>query len=62
MFFDRFRRRQRRTRSTQASVNAFSHAVAAARTTGPDEALVYDVETGELYYLPTRVKRRPGRA
>ena len=58
MFFDRFRR-SRSPRRTPADKSATHAAVAAARATGPDEALVYDVETGEVYYLLTRVKRRP---
>ncbi len=58
MLFDRFRRRRRR----QTKPDVVQSVVAAARTTGRDEALVYDVETGEVYYLLTKVKRRPGKA
>lgn len=56
MFFDRFLRRPRRSKADRAQTHA---AVVAARAAGPEESLVYDVDTGEVYYLLTRVKRRP---
>ncbi len=55
MLFNRFRRRRTRPEAIQSAVQA-------ARATGPDESLVYDVETGEVYYLLTKIKRRGGQA
>jgi len=50
MFLERFRRRRPPV--------VVQDAADAARAAGRDEALVYDVKTGEVYYLLTRVKRR----
>ena len=47
MLFDRFRARPRRHEAMVAAVRA-------VRASRRDQALVYDVDTGEVHYLPSK--------
>jgi len=46
MLFNRFRTRPRRQEAVLAAVRA-------VRASRRDQALVYDVDTGEVHYLPS---------
>ena len=50
MLFNRFRGRPRRHEAMVAAVRA-------VRASRRDQALVYDVDTGEVHYLPSSTRR-----